>query len=78
MRGSISIWFFSGALFFVYGVIITGQGIWELSHPPVPSARAFFPARAHLVGRIDGRCRACLHDSLLAAPYPIKNNPEYL
>ena len=34
MRGSISIWFFGGALFLVYGVIITGQGIWELSHPP--------------------------------------------
>lgn len=34
MRGSISIWLFSGALFFVYGVIITAQGIWELSHPP--------------------------------------------
>jgi hypothetical protein len=34
MRGHISIWLFSGALFFVYGVIITAQGIWELSHPP--------------------------------------------
>ena len=34
MRESISIWFFSGALFLVYGVLITGQGIWELSHPP--------------------------------------------
>ena len=34
MRGSISIWLFSGALFFVYGVIITAQGLWELSHPP--------------------------------------------
>ena len=34
MRESISIWFFSGALFFVYGVIITARGVWELSHPP--------------------------------------------
>ena len=34
MRQSISIWFFSGVLFLVYGVIITVQGVWELSHPP--------------------------------------------
>lgn len=34
MRESISIWFFSGVLFLVYGVIITVQGIRELSHPP--------------------------------------------
>jgi hypothetical protein len=35
MRESISIWFFAGVLFFVYGVIITAEGVWELSHPPV-------------------------------------------
>ena len=35
MRESISIWFFGGVLFFVYGVIITTEGVWELSHPPV-------------------------------------------
>lgn len=34
MRHSISIWFFSGVLFLIYGVIITVQGVWELSHPP--------------------------------------------
>lgn len=34
MRESISIWFFSGVLFLVYGVIITAQGIRELNHPP--------------------------------------------
>ena len=34
MRESISIWFFAGVLFFVYGVIITAEGVWELSHPP--------------------------------------------
>lgn len=34
MRESISIWFFSGVLFFIYGIIITAQGIWELSHRP--------------------------------------------
>jgi hypothetical protein len=31
---SISIWFFSGILLLSYGVIITIQGLWELSHPP--------------------------------------------
>lgn len=34
MRATISIWFFSGVLFLVYGVIIFAQGIWELGHPP--------------------------------------------
>jgi hypothetical protein len=34
MRESISIWFFSGLLFLVYGIIITAQGIRELGHPP--------------------------------------------
>ena len=34
MRHPISIWFFSGVLFLIYGVIITAQGVWELSHPP--------------------------------------------
>ncbi|HEV2464176.1 MAG TPA: hypothetical protein VGT04_10245 [Acidobacteriaceae bacterium] len=29
----MSIWFFSGVLFLVYGVIITASGIYELSHP---------------------------------------------
>ena len=30
----VSIWFFIGALLLVYGVLITGAGLWELSHPP--------------------------------------------
>ncbi|MCZ2148769.1 MAG: hypothetical protein LC126_13450 [Bryobacterales bacterium] len=30
----ISIWFFIGALLFIYGVLITGAGIYGLSHPP--------------------------------------------
>lgn len=34
MRGSISIWFFSGVLFLIYGILITAQGLWELSHSP--------------------------------------------
>lgn len=29
----MSIWFFSGVLFLVYGIIITAAGIYELSHP---------------------------------------------
>jgi hypothetical protein len=29
----VSIWFFIGALLLVYGVLITGSGIYELSHP---------------------------------------------
>jgi hypothetical protein len=33
VRGHIQIWFFSGILLLVYGVLITGTGIWELSHP---------------------------------------------
>ena len=33
MRESMSIWFFCGVLFFLYGAIITGQGLWELGHP---------------------------------------------
>ena len=35
MRGHIQIWFFSGLLLLVYGVLITATGIWELSHPLV-------------------------------------------
>lgn len=30
----ISIWFFIGALLVVYGVLILGAGIYELSSPP--------------------------------------------
>jgi hypothetical protein len=33
-RNLISIWFFIGLLLLVYGVLITGSGIYELSHPP--------------------------------------------
>jgi hypothetical protein len=34
MRGHTSIWFFSGLLLLIYGVLILCTGIWELSHPP--------------------------------------------
>lgn len=30
----ISIWFFIGLLLTVYGVLVLGAGIYELSHPP--------------------------------------------
>ncbi len=33
-KGFISIWFFIGALLLIYGVLITGAGIYGLSHPP--------------------------------------------
>ena len=29
-QGDISIWFFIGVLLTIYGVMITGYGIWEL------------------------------------------------
>ena len=31
---SISIWFFTGILMLIYGIIIFGSGIYGLSHPP--------------------------------------------
>ncbi len=30
----ISIWFFIGALLLIYGVLILGAGVYELSSPP--------------------------------------------
>jgi hypothetical protein len=33
-KGSISIWFFIGALLLVYGILITGAGLYGLFHPP--------------------------------------------
>jgi hypothetical protein len=33
-EGSVSIWFFIGVLLLVYGILITGAGIYGLSHPP--------------------------------------------
>jgi hypothetical protein len=32
--GMISIWFFIGALLLVYGVLILGAGIYEITTPP--------------------------------------------
>ncbi len=34
MRAHIQIWFFSGILLLVYGVLIAGTGLWELAAPP--------------------------------------------
>ncbi|WP_158749777.1 hypothetical protein [Acidobacterium sp. S8] len=34
MREAMSIWFFAGVLFLLYGIIILAEGFWELSHPP--------------------------------------------
>jgi hypothetical protein len=33
-RHFISIWLFIGSLLLVYGLLILGSGIYELSHPP--------------------------------------------
>jgi hypothetical protein len=33
MRGHVQIWFFSGILLLAYGLLISGTGLWELSHP---------------------------------------------
>ncbi|HUB20594.1 MAG TPA: hypothetical protein VL990_18280 [Acidobacteriaceae bacterium] len=33
MKGHTSIWYFSGILLLVYGLLILATGIWELSHP---------------------------------------------
>lgn len=34
MRESVSIWWFAGLLFSIYGVITLATGLWELVHPP--------------------------------------------
>jgi hypothetical protein len=34
IRESMSIWFFAGVLFLLYGIIITAEGLWELVYPP--------------------------------------------
>lgn len=31
---TISIWFFTGVLLVLYGVLILGAGVYALSHPP--------------------------------------------
>ena len=33
-KGMVSIWFFIGALLLLYGILITGAGLYELSNPP--------------------------------------------
>ena len=32
--GMVSIWFFIGALLLIYGILICGAGIYELTSPP--------------------------------------------
>ena len=40
-QGMVSIWFFIGALLLLYGVLILGAGLYELSNPPAhPVVRA--------------------------------------
>ena len=33
-KGMVSIWFFIGALLLLYGILITGAGLYELWYPP--------------------------------------------
>ena len=33
MRDELSIWFFAGVQFLLFGVIILAEGLWELAHP---------------------------------------------
>ncbi len=33
-HGSLSIWFFIGLLLTIYGALITGTGLYELTSPP--------------------------------------------
>lgn len=33
MREPISIWWFSGLLLLIYGILILASGLWELFHP---------------------------------------------
>jgi hypothetical protein len=35
-EGGVSIWFFIGISLLVNGVLITGAGVWEFLHPPLP------------------------------------------
>ena len=37
-QGMVSIWFFIGALLLIYGILITGAGLYELSNPPAHPA----------------------------------------
>jgi hypothetical protein len=34
MQKTMSIWFFAGVMFLLYGILITGAGLWEIAHPP--------------------------------------------
>jgi hypothetical protein len=33
-KGMVSIWFFIGALLLLYGILITGAGLYEFWYPP--------------------------------------------
>lgn len=33
-KQELSIWFFCGLLTLVYGLVLVGQGVYDLSHPP--------------------------------------------
>ncbi len=45
MRQAMSIWFFAGVLFLLYGILISAAGLWELAIPPAhPPALSYLHA----------------------------------
>jgi predicted small integral membrane protein len=44
----ISIWFFIGVSLLVNGLLITGAGIWEFTHPPANPTIVLFSVHANV------------------------------
>ncbi len=43
-RKMIPVWFFVGVILLIYGVLILGTGVHELSHPPATVLAELHPA----------------------------------
>jgi hypothetical protein len=43
----VPVWFFVGVILFIYGIIITASGIYELSSPPLPALAKMPPIMRH-------------------------------
>jgi hypothetical protein len=64
----IPIWFFIGGLLLIYGVLITGAGLYALVVPPPEESRValYYLHSKYLVGRVHGaRGVVLLHPLLL-------------
>ena len=70
MREEISIWFFSGVLFLLYGVIICLRGAVGVEPSAGESSGAVQSACADLVGSVDGDCGTVVHGEVLAEEKP--------